>query len=69
VVSASDADKSRREYVWIFHTKRGTFDPTKFSPKRRPLFSTTEANKLGSAAASRSAEDALRFIEQHGADH
>ncbi len=69
VVSASDADKSRREYVWVFHTKRGTFDPARFSPKRRPLYSTTEANKLGSAAASRSAEDALRFIERHGADH
>jgi hypothetical protein len=68
VVSPSDADKNRREYVWVFHTKRGTFDPAKFSPKRRPLFSTTESNKLGTAAGSRSAEDALRFIEQHGAD-
>ena len=68
VVSPSDADKNRHEYVWVFHTKRGTFDPAKFSPKRRPLFSTTESNKLGTAAGSRSAEDALRFIEQHGAD-
>jgi hypothetical protein len=68
VVSLSDADKNRREYVWVFHTKRGTFDPAKFSPKRRPLFSTTEANKLGTAAGGRSAEDALRFIEQHGVD-
>jgi hypothetical protein len=69
VVSPSEADKNRREYVWVFHTKRGTFDPAKFSPKRRPLFSTTESNKLGTAAGGRSAEDALRFIEQHGADH
>jgi hypothetical protein len=68
VVSPSDADKNRREYVWVFHTKRGTFDPSKFSPKRRPLFSTTESNKLGTAAGGRSAEDALRFIEQHGVD-
>lgn len=68
VVSPSDADKNRREYVWVFHTKRGTFDPAKFSPKRRPLFSTTESNKLGTAAGGRSAEDALRFIEQHGVD-
>jgi hypothetical protein len=68
VVSPSEADKNRREYVWVFHTKRGTFDPAKFSPKRRPLFSTTESNKLGTAAGSRSAEDALRFMEQHGAD-
>jgi len=68
VVSPSDADKNRREYVWVFHTKRGTFDPAAFSPKRRPLFSTAESNKLGTAAGSRSAEDALRFIEQHGVD-
>jgi hypothetical protein len=68
VVSPSEADKNRREYVWVFHTKRGTFDPAKFSPKRRPLFSTTESNKLGTAAGGRSAEDALRFIEQHGVD-
>lgn len=68
VVSPSDADKNRREYVWVFHTKRGTFDPATFSPKRRPLFSTAESNKLGTAAGSRSAEDALRFIGQHGAD-
>ena len=68
VVSPSDADKNRREYVWVFHTKRGTFNPATFSPKRRPLFSTTESNKLGTAAGSRSAEDALRFIEQHGAE-
>jgi len=68
VVSPSDADKNRREYVWVFHTKRGSFDPATFSPKRRPLFSTAESNKLGTAAGSRSAEDALRFIEQHGVD-
>jgi uncharacterized protein YgiM (DUF1202 family) len=68
VVSPSEADKNRREYVWVFHTKRGTFDPAKFSPKRRPLFSTAESNKFGTAAGGRSAEDALRFIEQHGVD-
>ena len=68
VVSPSDADKNRHEYVWVFHTKRGTFDPAKFSPKRRPLFSSTESNKLGTAAGSRSAEDALRFMQQHGID-
>jgi hypothetical protein len=66
VVSPSDADKNRREYVWVFHTKRGTFDPARFSPRRKPLFSTTESNKIGTAAGSRSAEDALRFIERQG---
>ncbi len=68
VVSSSDADKNRHEYVWVFHTKRGAFDPAKFSPKRRPLFSSTESNKLGTSAGSRSAEDALRFMQQHGVD-
>jgi hypothetical protein len=68
VVSPSEADKNRREYVWVFHTKRGTFDPAKFSPKRRPLFSTAESNKFGTAAGGRSAEDALRFIERRGVD-
>src|ERR1700728_683493 len=66
VVPPSDADKNRRECVWVFHTKRGTFDPAKFSPRRKPLFSTTESNKIGTAAGRRSAEDALRFMEQQG---
>jgi hypothetical protein len=61
--SLSDLDKARYEFVWVFHAKRGTFDPTKFSVRRRPLF-TTDAK--GSHAAGRAVEDAFQFIEGQG---
>ena len=61
--SASELDKARYEFVWVFHTKRGTFDPSKFSLRRRPLF-TTDAK--GSHAASRAVEDAFHFIDGQG---
>ena len=63
IQSASELDKARYEFVWVFHTKRGTFDPAKFSVRRRPLF-TTDAK--GSHAASRAVEDAFHFIEGQG---
>lgn len=63
IQSASELDKARYEFVWVFHTKRGTFDPTKFSVRRRPLF-TTDAK--GSHAASRAVEDAFHFIDGQG---
>jgi hypothetical protein len=69
VISPSDADKNHREYVWVFHTARGAFDPAGFSAKRRPLFSKSESNGLtGSHAGGRTVEDALSFIEGHGGD-
>lgn len=61
--SVSELDKARYEFVWVFHTKRGTFDPTKFSVRRRPLF-TTDAK--GSHAAARAVDDAFQFIEGQG---
>jgi hypothetical protein len=61
--SMSELDKARYEFVWVFHTKRGTFDPAKFSARRRPLF-TTDAK--GSHAAGRAVEDAFQFIEGQG---
>jgi len=63
IQSASELDKARYEFVWVFHTKRGTFDPAKFSVRRRPLF-TTDAK--GSHAASRAVEEAFHFIEGQG---
>ena len=66
VISASDADKSHHEYVWVFHTTRGAFDPSKFSARRRPLYSKTETNTLGSRGGFRTVMDALTFIEQNG---
>src|SRR5271154_5806027 len=61
--SISDLDKARYEFVWVFHTKRGTFDPTRFSVRRRPQF-TTDAK--GSHASARAVEDAFHFIEGQG---
>jgi len=61
--SISELDKARYEFVWVFHTKRGTFDPTRFSARRRPQF-TTDAK--GSHASARAVEDAFHFIEGQG---
>jgi hypothetical protein len=61
--SMSELDKARYEFVWVFHTKRGTFDPARFSARRRPLF-TTDAK--GSHAAARAVDDAFQFIEGQG---
>jgi hypothetical protein len=66
VISAADADKSHHEYVWVFHTNRGAFDPAKFSSRRRPLYSKAETNLLGSRGGFRTVMDALTFIEQNG---
>jgi hypothetical protein len=68
-ISASDADKSHHEYVWVFHTTRGAFDPAKFSARRRPLYSKAETNMLGSRGGFRTVMDALTFIEENGTTH
>jgi hypothetical protein len=62
LMSASDADKARRQYVWIFHFAPGTFDPASFSPRRRYQFSTVESSALGSKAGLKTVEDAFRFV-------
>ena len=61
--SISELDKGRYEFVWVFHTNRGTFDPARFSARRRPQF-TTDAK--GSHASARAVEDAFHFIEGQG---
>jgi len=66
VISASDADKSHHEYVWVFHTNRGAFNPATFSSHRHPLYSKAETNMLGSRGGFRTVMDALTFIEQNG---
>ncbi|HUJ30349.1 MAG TPA: hypothetical protein VLY23_03665 [Candidatus Acidoferrum sp.] len=57
VVAHNDVDKSKREYVWVFHVKRGAFDPVRFSPHRRFQFTKTESKY------SHTIEDAFDFIE------
>ncbi|MGA7556045.1 MAG: hypothetical protein WBW54_20025 [Candidatus Acidiferrales bacterium] len=66
LMTPSEADKSHHEYVWVFHTTRGAFDPSKFSSHRRPLYSKSESNTLGSSGGFRTVMDALTFIEQNG---
>jgi hypothetical protein len=62
LVPVSEMDKNHREYVWVFHTRRGGFDPARFSSKRHPLFEKAESNTFGSHAGDRTAEAALHFI-------
>ena len=63
LLSASDLEKSKHEYVWVFKTKRGAFDPARFSPRRKPQFTKLESN---SHASDRTVEDAFRFIVEGG---
>jgi hypothetical protein len=63
LVKASDVEKARYEFVWVFRMTRGAFDPAKFSPRRRPQFTTYVK---GSRAPSRAAEDAFSFVETQG---
>ncbi len=65
-VSPSNADKNRREFVWVFHVRRGTFIPGQFSSRRRPQYAKNESNMFGSHASDKTVEDALRFIEENG---
>lgn len=61
LLSGPDADRAHREYVWVFRTRRGGFDPMKFSPRRRPQFSTTE-----SKGSARAIEDAFNYLQEQG---
>jgi hypothetical protein len=63
LMSRSDANKSHHEYVWVFHTHRGAYEPTAFSAHRKPIFSKDETNMLGSHGGFRTVMDALTYIE------
>ncbi|MGC2721507.1 MAG: hypothetical protein WA209_18125, partial [Candidatus Acidiferrales bacterium] len=67
LMSPSDANKSHHEYVWVFHSRRGTYDPAAFSAHRKPLFSKDESNMLGSHGGFKTVMDALTWIETTGA--
>jgi len=56
-VPRSEIDKSKREYVWVFHVRRGAYDPAKFSPHRRFQFTKVESR------FSRTVEDAFEYIQ------
>jgi hypothetical protein len=56
-VPRAEIDRSKREYVWVFHVQRGTYNPAGFSPHRRFQFSKVESRY------SQTIEDALAFIQ------
>jgi hypothetical protein len=66
LMNQSEANSSHHEYVWVFHTSRGAFDPAKFSPRRKPLFSKGETNMLGSHGGYKTVMEALTYIESSG---
>jgi hypothetical protein len=67
VFSGSAADKAHQQFVWVFSMRRGMFDPSKFSPRRRPQFAKTENNSLaGHGGSLKTIEDAFHFMEEQG---
>jgi hypothetical protein len=67
VISGSAADKAHHEYVWVFTMKRGAFDPSRFSPRRRPQFTKAESNSLaGRGGSLKTVDDAFHFMEEQG---
>ena len=66
LMSPNDANKSHHEYVWVFHSRRGAYDPSAFSAHRKPLYAKGETNTLGSHGGFRTVMDALTYIETNG---
>ena len=52
-------EKYKREYVWAFRIKRGSFDPAHFSGNAKPDYSEVES---GSHASDRAVDAAFKFI-------
>jgi hypothetical protein len=59
LVKASEVERARYEFVWVFRLTRGTFDPANFSARRRPQFTNYVK---GSRAPSRVVEDAFGYV-------
>ncbi|HKV47432.1 MAG TPA: hypothetical protein VJN69_05025 [Candidatus Acidoferrales bacterium] len=55
-IPASELDRARREYAWVFRVRRGTYDPAKVTPRWRPLYTKTDHE------SSRSIQDAMQFM-------
>ena len=51
--------KYKRESVWIFRFKRGSFDPARFSANAKPDYSAVES---GAHASDRAVDAASNFI-------
>jgi hypothetical protein len=67
LMSESEANKARHEYVWVFQVGDGAFDPNSFSTHRASQFSKEESNGLGGHGSQKAVEDAFHFVE--GASH
>jgi hypothetical protein len=52
-------EKSKREYVWVFRIKRGSYEPTRFPPNARPDYTQVES---GAHASDRAVDAAFSFI-------
>jgi len=65
LVTTSEVERARYEFVWVFRVTRGGFDPAKFSARRRPQFTTSVK---GARAPSRAVEDAFNFVETQPVD-
>jgi hypothetical protein len=63
LMSPTEADKAHYELAWVFHVRRGAFNPSEFSPRRRPQY---ESTAKGSHASTKAVEDAFNFIQQQG---
>jgi hypothetical protein len=51
--------KYKREYVWIFRVKRGSFEPDHFSSNAKPDYSEVES---GAHASDRAVDASFRII-------
>ncbi|MFZ0644969.1 MAG: hypothetical protein WAM25_17570, partial [Candidatus Acidiferrales bacterium] len=51
--------KYKREYVWIFRFKRGSFEPAHFSGNAKPDYSEVESGSLASDCA---VDSGFKFI-------
>jgi hypothetical protein len=63
LMSESEANKARHEYVWVFQVGDGGFDPNTFSTHRASQFSKEESNGLGGHGSQKTVEDAFRYVE------
>jgi hypothetical protein len=66
LMSPTEADKAHYELAWVFRVKRGGFDPSDFSPRRRPQYTNTSK---GAHASTKAVEDAFNFIQQQAPTH
>jgi hypothetical protein len=63
LMSESEANKARHEYVWVFQMGQGAFDPNSFSTHRASQFAKEESSALGGHGSQKTVEDAFRYVE------